>query len=106
MPPPLNEVSFTISSLSPRSNKKIQIVGAHLEPEEPKEEPLHLGVFKPKDGIREKLRATLHNVLLENIASRPQGSENPDQSTLSPLSTVTISKNTRYVQHISHNTFK
>jgi len=78
-----------------RSNKKIQIVGAHLEPEVPEEEPLHLGVFKPKAGIREKLRETLHEVLLVEMASRPTKDEGEDQSTLSPLSTVTISKNTR-----------
>jgi len=70
-------------------------VGAHLEPEAPEEEPLHLGVFKPKAGIREKLRETLHEVLLVEMASRPTKDEGEDQSTLSPLSTVTISKNTR-----------
>lgn len=79
-------------------------MGAHLEPEEPEEEPLHLGVFKPKAGIREKLRETLHNVLAVEMASRPQGSEGlEDQSTLSPLSTVTISKNTRY-EHLREHT--
>lgn len=61
----------------------------------PEEEPLHLGVFKPKAGIREKLRETLHEVLLVEMASRPTKDEGEDQSTLSPLSTVTISKNTR-----------
>jgi hypothetical protein len=70
-------------------------VGAHLEPEVPEEEPLHLGVFKPKAGSREKLRSTLAEVLLEELASRPEDSGTEEQSTLSPLSTVTISKNTR-----------
>jgi len=74
------------------SNTKIQIVGAHLEPEEPEEKPLHLGVFKPKAGVREKLRDTLHNALMEEMANRPKELE---QSTISPVSTVTISKNTR-----------
>jgi len=91
-PPPTEETQTT---QDPESNKKIQIVGAHLEPEVPEEEPLHLGVFKPKAGIREKLRETLHEVLLVEMASRPTKDEGEDQSTLSPLSTVTISKNTR-----------
>lgn len=91
---PHSTLCFT-ALFSPRSNKKIQIVGAHLEPEVPEEEPLHLGVFKPKAGIREKLRETLHEVLLVEMASRPTKDEGEDQSTLSPLSTVTISKNTR-----------
>ena len=94
MPAPLSTFCFT-ALFSSRSNKKIQIVGAHLEPEVPEEEPLHLGVFKPKAGIREKLRETLHEVLLVEMASRPTKDEGEDQSTLSPLSTVTISKNTR-----------
>jgi len=91
--PPIPSPPKEIQNLE--SNKKIQIVGAHLEPEVPEEEPLHLGVFKPKAGIREKLRETLHEVLLVEMASRPTKDEGEDQSTLSPLSTVTISKNTR-----------
>ena len=71
-------------------------MGAHLEPETPEEEPLFLGVFKPKDGIREKLRETLHNVLMEEMAERSKdGGEELGPSTDAPDNTVTISKNTR-----------
>merc|ERR1719278_314582 len=80
--PPIPSPPKEIQNLE--SNKKIQIVGAHLEPEVPEEEPLHLGVFKPKAGIREKLRETLHEVLLVEMASRPTKDEGEDQSTLSP----------------------
>ena len=80
----------------PRSQQKITIVGAHLEPETPEEEPLFLGVFKPKDGIREKLRETLHNVLMEEMAERSKDvGEELGPSTDAPDNTVTISKNTR-----------
>ena len=82
---------------SHRSQQKITIVGAHLEPETPEEEPLVLGVFKPKDGIREKLRETLHTVLMEEMAERSQDSADSEgPSTDAPVNTVTISKNTRY----------
>jgi len=77
------------------SNKKIMIVGAHLEPEEPEEQALHLGVFKPKAGIREKLRETLHTVLEHEMAERGDHREEEEPSTIAPLSTVTISRNTR-----------
>ena len=80
----------------PRSQQKITIVGAHLEPETPEEEPLFLGVFKPKDGIREKLRETLHNVLMVEMAERSKDSPDAEGvSTDAPVNTVTISKNTR-----------
>ena len=80
----------------PRSQQKITIVGAHLEPETPEEEPLFLGVFKPKDGIREKLRETLHNVLMEEMAERSKDvGDETGPSTDAPDNTVTISKNTR-----------
>jgi len=94
-----NEESFT--TLNPEndpedeSNKKIMIVGAHLEPEEPEEQALHLGVFKPKAGIREKLRETLHTVLEHEMAERGKDREEEEPSTIAPLSTVTISRNTR-----------
>jgi len=71
------------------------IVGAHLEPEEPEEQALHLGVFKPKAGIREKLRETLHTVLEHEMAERGKDREEEEPSTIAPLSTVTISRNTR-----------
>merc|ERR1719477_362999 len=96
---PFNEESFT--TLNPdndpedESNKKIMIVGAHLEPEEPEEQALHLGVFKPKAGIREKLRETLHTVLEHEMAERGDHREEEEPSTIAPLSTVTISRNTR-----------
>jgi len=77
------------------SNQKIMIVGAHLEPEEPEEQALHLGVFKPKAGIREKLRETLHTVLEHEMAERGKDREEEEPSTIAPLSTVTISRNTR-----------
>ena len=94
-------LSFETSVLSHifsnhRSNKKIMIVGAHLEPEEPEEQALHLGVFKPKAGIREKLRETLHTVLEHEMAERGDHREEEEPSTIAPLSTVTISRNTRY----------
>ena len=77
---------------SHRSQQKITIVGAHLEPETPEEEPLFLGVFKPKDGIREKLRETLHTVLMEEMAERSQESgDSEGPSTDAPVNTVTIS---------------
>ena len=72
------------------------IVGAHLEPEEPEEQALHLGVFKPKAGVREKLRETLHTVLEHEMAERGEHREEEEPSTIAPLSTVTISRNTRY----------
>ena len=72
------------------------IVGAHLEPEEPEEQALHLGVFKPKAGIREKLRETLHTVLEHEMAERGDHRDEEEPSTIAPLSTVTISRNTRY----------
>jgi len=96
---PFYEESFT--TLNPEndpedeSNKKIMIVGAHLEPEEPEEQALHLGVFKPKAGIREKLRETLHTVLEHEMAERGDHREEEEPSTIAPLSTVTISRNTR-----------
>merc|ERR1719232_668740 len=71
------------------------IVGAHLEPEEPEEQALHLGVFKPKAGIREKLRETLHTVLEHEMAERGDHRDEEEPSTIAPLSTVTISRNTR-----------
>jgi hypothetical protein len=96
---PFYEESFT--TLNPEndpedeSNQKIMIVGAHLEPEEPEEQALHLGVFKPKAGIREKLRETLHTVLEHEMAERGEHREEEEPSTIAPLSTVTISRNTR-----------
>ena len=72
------------------------IVGAHLEPEEPEEQALHLGVFKPKAGVREKLRETLHTVLEHEMAERGNDRYEEEPSTIAPLSTVTISRNTRY----------
>merc|ERR1711874_617097 len=56
---------------------------------------LHLGVFKPKAGIREKLRETLHTVLEHEMAERGEHREEEEPSTIAPLSTVTISRNTR-----------
>merc|ERR1712106_1128170 len=84
-----------ISAEELESNQKIMIVGAHLEPEEPEEQALHLGVFKPKAGVREKLRETLHTVLEHEMAERGEHREEEEPSTIAPLSTVTISRNTR-----------
>ena len=91
-------------ALLPRSGKKIMIVGAHLEPEEPEEEPLHLGVFRPEAGSRERLRQTLHSVLESEMAERGReredGEVGREGATLAPLSTVTISRNTRSTHSI------
>ena len=76
---------------------KIEIFGAHIEPEVPEEESLRLGVFKPKNGIREKLRETLQTVLKEEMAERAKEVDEPEASTIAPLSTPTISGKTRYV---------
>merc|ERR1719347_2466424 len=80
-----------------RSGGRLQIVGAHLEPEEPEDQALHLGIFKPKAGVREKLRETLHTVLEHEMVERQKEKELEDleQSTTPPISTVTISANTR-----------
>ena len=81
---------------SPRSQQRITIVGAHLAPEEPEEDPLVLGVFKPKDGVREKLRETLHNVLAVEMAERAKDVRFTNEEDTNAPNTVTISKNTRY----------
>jgi len=71
-------------------------VGAHLAPEEPEEDPLVLGVFKPKDGVREKLRETLHNVLAVEMAERAKEVQFEEaEGVTSVPNAVTISKNTR-----------
>ena len=79
-----------------RSQQRITIVGAHLAPEEPEEDPLFLGVFKPKDGVREKLRETLHNVLAVEMAERAKEVKIEEEGVTSSPNAVTISKNTRY----------
>ena len=56
-----------------------------------------MGVFKPKNGIREKLRETLQTVLKEEMAERAKEVDEPEASTIAPLSTPTISGKTRYV---------
>ena len=71
-------------------------MGAHLAPEEPEEDPLVLGVFKPKDGVREKLRETLHNVLAVEMAERAKDVRFTNEEDTNAPNTVTISKNTRY----------
>ena len=71
-------------------------MGAHLAPEEPEEDPLFLGVFKPKDGVREKLRETLHNVLAVEMAERAKEVKIEEEGVTSSPNAVTISKNTRY----------
>ena len=72
-------------------------MGAHLAPEEPEEDPLVLGVFKPKDGVREKLRETLHNVLAVEMAERAKEVQfEESEGVTSVPNAVTISKNTRY----------
>ena len=72
-------------------------MGAHLAPEEPEEDPLVLGVFKPKDGVREKLRETLHNVLAVEMAERAKEVQFEEaEGVTSVPNAVTISKNTRY----------
>ena len=94
MPPPL----VTPRSLShvTRSQQRITIVGAHLAPEEPEKDPLVLGVFKPKNGVREKLRETLHNVLAVEMAERSKEVKYEEEGITSSPNAVTISKNTRY----------
>merc|ERR1719189_1058869 len=78
------------------SQQRITIVGAHLAPEEPEEDPLVLGVFKPKDGVREKLRETLHNVLAVEMAERAKEVQFEEtEGVTSVPNAVTISKNTR-----------
>ena len=75
-------------------------MGAHLAPEKPEEDPLFLGVFKPKDGVREKLRETLHNVLAVEMAERSKDVKfTNEEDTNNAPNTVTISKNTRYHQY-------
>jgi len=77
------------------SQQRITIVGAHLAPEEPEKDPLVLGVFKPKDGVREKLRETLHNVLEVEMAERAKEIKLEEEGVTDAPNTVTISKNTR-----------
>ena len=92
MPPPHQVTCFLT-----RSQQRITIVGAHLAPEEPEEDPLVLGVFKPKDGVREKLRETLHNVLAVEMAERAKEVQFEEtEGVTSVPNAVTISKNTRY----------
>ena len=79
-----------------RSQQRITIVGAHLAPEEPEEGPLVPGVFKPKTGVREKLRETLHNVLAVEMAERAKEVKLDTEDFTHAPNTVTISKNTRY----------
>ena len=79
-----------------RSQQRITIVGAHLAPEEPEKDPLVLGVFKPKNGVREKLRETLHNVLAVEMAERSKEVKYEEEGVTSSPNAVTISKNTRY----------
>lgn len=79
-----------------RSQQRITIVGAHLAPEEPEKDPLVLGVFKPKNGVREKLRETLHNVLAVEMAERSKEVKFEEEGVTSSPNAVTISKNTRY----------
>ena len=55
-----------------------------------------LGVFKPKDGVREKLRETLHNVLEVEMAERAKEIKLEEEGVTDAPNTVTISKNTRY----------
>jgi len=77
------------------SQQRITIVGAHIHDEEPEEVPLVLGVFKPKNGVREKLRETLHNVLAVEMAERAKEIKLEEEGFTDAPNTVTISKNTR-----------
>jgi len=97
-PEPELELDETLTTLNPEddeSQQRITIVGAHLAPEEPEKDPLVLGVFKPKDGVREKLRETLHNVLEVEMAERAKEIKLEEEGVTDAPNTVTISKNTR-----------
>jgi len=99
IPPLLDTATDSVLTISEEneSGGLVKIVGAHLEQEEPEEQALHLGVFKPKAGVREKLRDSLHTVLEHEMIERQQEKDHEDleQSTPPPDSTVNISKNTR-----------
>ena len=60
-----------------------------------------LGVFKPKDGVREKLRETLHNVLEVEMAERAKEIKLEEEGVTDAPNTVTISKNTRYEAEVT-----
>ena len=82
-------------------SSKIQIIGSHLKEEPTSPVPLRLGIFKPEDGTREKLRETLHEVLKIEMEERRKEKEAKEDeiaghSTNAPVNTVTISRNTRY----------
>ena len=53
-------------------------------------------MFKPKNGVREKLRETLHNVLAVEMAERSKEVKFEEEGVTSSPNAVTISKNTRY----------
>jgi len=61
-----------------------------------------------QDGVRERLRETLQTVLVDEIAKRGEAGPETreDDATIAPLSTPTISKNTRFALHAhKHNAF-
>ena len=93
----MNKICHSVLTFkSIRSQQRITIVGAHIHDEEPVEVPLVLGVFKPKNGVREKLRETLHNVLAVEMAERAKEIKLEEEGFTDAPNTVTISKNTRY----------